>query len=219
MQGKFITVTGKGRVHIVPDITRLELSLVSIHDTYDDAYDQAKFNTDKLNFIMYECKLDKKLPKTTRLDINKKTQNEYDKYHNYKGEKFIGYCLNHDVKIDLGMDMVSVNKVIKQIGINLKHAEIKVVHTVKDSRPIELKMLERAVKDSKEKAEIMAKACGCKLGDVVKIDYGVQEISIYSQARVIHDASEAAACSQESLDITPDDFGASDTVTVVWSLQ
>lgn len=219
MEEKLITVTGKGNIHVVPDVTRLELSLVSLHDTYEDTYAQAKSNTDKLTGIMNELSLPKTLPKTIRLDIEKKTQSEYDKYNHYKGEKFLGFELDHHVKIDIGMDNVLLNSIIKLIGKNLKQAEINIGYTVKDPRPSELKMLERAVKDAKEKASVMAAAAGCKLGLVKDIDYSEHEIHIYSQARQIHDAKEAACCEPESLDITPDDLSVSDSVTVVWYLS
>ena len=219
MDEKTITVTGRGSIHVVPDITRLTLSLVSVHDTYEDAYNQAKTDTDSLGRIMNLVGLDTALPKTTRLDIDKKTINEYDKYNNYKGEKFVGFRLNHEVKIDLGMDTVLLNKIIKSIGEQIKQAEINIGYTVKDSRPAQLKMLDRAVKDAKEKADIMAKACGCTLGLVKTINYSVQELHIFSQARQIHECSEAICCNPESLDITPDDLQVSDDVTVVWYLS
>lgn len=34
MNEKLITVTGKGAIHVVPDVTRVELTLQSIHDTW-----------------------------------------------------------------------------------------------------------------------------------------------------------------------------------------
>ena len=54
MNEKLITVTGKGAIHVVPDVTRVELTLQSIHDTYEDAYAQAKSNTERLSQIMKE---------------------------------------------------------------------------------------------------------------------------------------------------------------------
>lgn len=219
MDEKLITVTGRGGIHVVPDVTRLELTLVSLHDTYEEAYTQAKSNIDKLSEIMDKVKLNADLPKTIRFNIDKKTQSEYDKYNHHIGEKFIGFELKHVVKIDLGMDNVLLNQIIKLIGQYLKQAEIEIGYTVKDSRPSELKMLERAVKDAKEKAEIMAKACGCSLGLVKDINYSVQELHIYSQARQIHASAEASCCNEESLDITPDDLAVSDDVTVEWYLS
>ena len=218
MNENLITLTGCGSVHVVPDVTRIELKLASLHESYEEAYTQAKENTDALVGIMNEVKLDPKLPKTNSLDINKKFESQYDKKHEYVGDKFVGFQLNHRVKIDLGIDNVLLNSIVKLIGQRLKQAEIDISYTVKDPRPAQLKMLERAVKDAKEKAEIMTQALGCKLGPVKEINYGVQEIHIYSQARNIHNAEEAMCCQAESLDITPDDLSASDKVTVVWYL-
>ena len=212
-------MTGKGAIHVVPDVTRVELTLQSIHDTYEDAYAQAKSNTERLSQIMKEVALDVTLPKTIRLDIDKKTQNEYDKFGNFKSKKFIGFELDHKVRIDLGMDNVLLNNIIKRIGKMLKQAEISIGYTVRDPRPSQLKMLERAVKDAKEKATIMAKACDCKLGLVKEINYSVQELHVYSQTRMIHGADEALCCNEESLDITPEDLAVSDDVTVVWYLS
>lgn len=200
-------------------MTRVELTLQSIHETYEEAYAQAKSNTERTSQIMKEVALDVTLPKTIQLDIDKKTQNEYDKFGNFKSKKFIGFELDHKVRMDLGMDNVLLNNIIKRIGKMLKQAEISIGYTVRDPRPSQLKMLERAVKDAKEKATIMAKACDCKLGLVKEINYSVQELHVYSQARMIHRADEAMYCNEESLDITPDDLAVSDKVTVIWYLS
>lgn len=200
-------------------MTRVELTLQSIHETYEEAYAQAKSNTERTSQIMKEVSLDVMLPKTIQLDIDKKTQNEYDKFGNFKSKKFIGFELDHKVRMDLGMDNVLLNNIIKRIGKMLKQAEISIGYTVRNPRPSQLKMLERAVKDAKEKATIMAKACDCKLGLVKEINYSVQELHVYSQARMIHRADEAMYCNEESLDITPDDLAVSDKVTVIWYLS
>ncbi len=216
---EIITVTGKGSVHVVPDVTRLSLTLESIHDTYEEAYLQAKENTERLGRVMNQVKLDPKLPKTIRMDIDKKTIKEYDHNNHFTGVKFLGFALDHQVKIDLGMDNVLLNSIVKLIGQELKQAEINIGYTVRDTRPAQLKMLEKAVKDAREKARIMAAACDCRLGAVKDIRYGAHEIHVFSEARMIHSADEAVCCSPESLDITPDDLEFSDSVTVVWRLS
>ncbi len=210
---------GNGAIHVVPDVTRLTLSLVSMHDSYEEAYSQAKANTDLLSQIMNEEDLPTTLPKTTCLDIEKKFKPEYDSHHNHVGDKFVGFCLDHRVKIDIGMDNVLLSRVVKHIGQLLRQAEIEIGYTQRDPRPSQLRMLERAVKDAKEKAEIMARACECSLGKVKKIDYSWQKIHVYSQARQIHGSEEALGCNPESLDITPDDLAVSDDVKVEWYLH
>lgn len=218
MEEKIISVTGHGNIHVVPDVTRVELTLISLHDTYKDAYEQTKNDTDKIARIMESVKLSKNLPKTIRLDIDKKTTNVYDKFNNFKEQKFLGFQLTHLVKIDLGMDNVLLNKVVKAFGEQLKQAEINIGYTLKDSRPSQLRVIERAVQDAKQKAEIMAAAAGCKLGMCRRVHYGEGDVQFFSQARYIHGAEEATYCNRESLEITPDDLVMSDTVDVEWYL-
>ncbi len=218
MEENFIKVQGNGAIHVVPDVTRLKLKLESIHETYQEAYTQMKDNIDVLSQIMTEVGLAATLPKTIRLDIDKETRPEYDSHHNRIGEIFVGFSLDHRVKIDLGMDNVLLNKIVRLIGERLKQAELEIGYTVRDPRPSQLRMLERAVKDAKDKAEIMVAVCGCCLGAVKSINYSWEKVHIYSQARTLHSAPEAACCNVESLDITPDDLAVSDDVTVEWFL-
>ena len=56
MEENMIRVTGSGTIHVEPDVTRIELSLVSIHDSYEDAYKQAQNDNDKLKTNMEEAK-------------------------------------------------------------------------------------------------------------------------------------------------------------------
>ena len=215
---KTIKVTGKGTIHVVPDVTRLTVEIHNIFNTYEETYANAKENAGWMVKILDYNQIDGKLAKTKHLDISDNMVSEYDEDGNHIGYKKDGYKLIQELKIDLGMDNVLLNKIIKGVGKFIKNAQIDIGYTVKDPRPSQLKMLERAVKDAHEKACIMAAAAGCTLGDVYSIDYSHEDIHIYSQARNIHSVEEAKACSPESLDITPDDLAVSDEVNVVWYL-
>ena len=219
MERRTITVTGRGGLHIVPDVTRVELQIKSIRVEYIDCYNLAKDNNAALARIMQELGVDTKLPKTTGLDIERLEHNIYDKNGKFSHTEFLGYELSQKIKIDLGMDNELLGKLVRSIGKNLTDVEISIGYTVKDQRPAKLKMLHRAVKDAKEKAEVMTKAADCKLGKVLSITYAWQNLEIYSQARSIHSEQEAAVCSKEGLDITPDDLAVSDEATVVWSVR
>ena len=122
------------------------------------------------------------------------------------------------IVIDLEMNPVLLNKIIRGVGKFIPDAQISIGYTVQDPRPSQLKMLERAVKDATEKANIMAEAAGCRLGQVSSIDYGNRELIVYSEARNIHSNAEAMVCDSNSLDISPDDLAVSDHVTVEWEL-
>ena len=215
---KLITVTGRGNIHILPDVTRVEVKIDSIFKNYDTAYQMAETNLKDIGEVMEKCKLSKQLPKTVRFSIDKHYHNVYDKGHYTGEEEFDGYQLKQVIRINLGMDNALLTKVVRGLGENLTDVEIEIGYTVKDPRPHQLKMLERAVKDAREKANIMATALGCMLAEVSKINYSHEDVHIYSQARNIHSAAEAKASTAESLDITPEDLAISDDVTVEWVL-
>ena len=214
-----IHVTGRGAVHVVPDVTRIEISIDRTYKTYEEAYLKAKENTRWICDILEYNGKSGKMAKTTRMDIDEHRVSQYDIHGHHIGYEYDGYDLDQHVRIDLGMDNVLLNKIVRGIGKFVEGAEIHIGHTVQDPRPAQLRMLEKAVKDAREKAEIMAKALGCELGDVVNIDYGFHEVHVYAEARNIHSNAEAMASTSDSLDITPEDLSVSDNVQVEWELK
>ncbi len=217
MNESVINVVGIGRVHVVPDVTRLEIRIERVFKTYNDAYANAKENSTWVVKILEYNKLPGTLAKTIRMDISEHKESQYED-GSYIGTKKDGYELNQFVKIDLGIDNVMVNNIVRGVGKFIKGAQINIGYTQKNPRPTQLKILERAVKDAQEKADVMAKAVGCNLGKVKSIKYGDMQISVYSQAREIHCCEEALVSTPDSLDITPDDLAVSDEVHVIWEL-
>lgn len=213
-----ITVTGRGSIHVVPDVTRLEVTIESIFMTYDEAYQQAKENSKWMVQILEYNHKDGNLAKTIRFDISDHTISEYDDNDHYVGQIKDGFELTQRFKIDLDMNSDLLNKIVRGVGKFIKDAQISIGYTIQDPRPFQLKMIERAVKDATEKAKIMAEAAGCKLGSVVNILYNHQEITVYSEARNIHSNKEAMACDSNSLKISPDDLSMNDNVKVEWEL-
>lgn len=216
---KIITVTGRGNIHILPDVTRLQVMLCSLFSSYETAYQMAAANLQDIAEVMTRCKLSTKLPKTTCFSIDKSFRSIYEDGHYTGKEEFDGYKLRQRIQIDLPMDNVLLTKVVRSLGETLTDMELSIGYTVKDPRPHQLKMLERAVKDATEKAALMAAAAGCSLGLVKSIDYSDHEIHIYSEARNIDCAGEAACCTEASLDITPEDLVGGEDVTVTWYLS
>lgn len=215
---RVIAVTGKGSIHVVPDVTRLEVIVESVFKTYEVAYQQAKENSKRMVQILEYNHLSGNLAKTIRFDITDHTISKYDDDDHYIGQIKDGFDLVQRFKVDLGMDTILLNKIIRGVGKFIHGAQISIGYTVQDPRPFQLKMLDRAVKDATEKAKIMAEAAGCKLGPVSNIYYNYQEISVYSEARNIHSNKEAMACDSNSLNISPDDLVMSDNVKVEWEL-
>ena len=214
-----ITVTGSGSIHVVPDVTRIETNITGVFKTYEEAYAQAKENSSWMVKILEYNHKSGKLAKTTSLDITDHTVPQYDEDGNYIESIKQGYDMVQRIKVDIGIDNVLLNNLVRGIGKFIKGAQINIGYTIQDPRPHQLKMLERAIHDATEKANIMVKAAGCKLGEVSSINYSHHDVHMYAQARNIHSNKEAMASSPEALDITPDDLVISDEVMVIWDIE
>lgn len=216
---RVITVVGKGEITLRPDQTRLTLEVRSDHTTYAEAYQVAELNLSELTTIMSACGLESTLPKTTYFNIAHRTRPQYDEHRNYLGEEQVGYRLEQNIRIDLGMDNQLLTQLIRSIGKQMKDVEISIAFTTSDPRAAQNEMLARAVQDARTKAELMAKAAGCKLGKVKTIDYSEQPIHLYTQARKLAASNDMMACTAESLNINADDVKATEQVSVVWYIR
>ncbi len=213
-----ISVQGKGAIHVVPDVMRIEVCVQSVFPDYQHAYAQAKDNSAWMVKILEYNKKPGKLAKNIQFDISDHLVTKYDAKGNITGHLKQGFDLRQRIKIDLPVDNVLANCIVKGIGKFIPDAQIEIGYSLQDPRPTQLKMLARAVSDAKEKATLMVEAAGCKLGALIRIDYRYQDVHTYSQARNIHSNSEAKASTADSLDITPDDLVMTDTVDVVFAI-
>ena len=159
MNESTIKVVGTGCVHVVPDVTRLDINIRHIFDTYEDAYNCAKENTSWMVKILEYNKQPGSLAKTIQLDISDNMVNQY-KGSNYIGTKKEGYLLKQEIKVDLGIDNELVNNVVRGVGKFIDNAQISIGYTQQDSRPTQLKILARAVKDAQEKPPLWPKPQG-----------------------------------------------------------
>ena len=104
-----ITVTGRGAIHVVPDVTRLEVYISGRFETYQAAYDQAKENFAQMVKILEYNNKPGTLAKTIRMDISDFEKSITDKYGHHMYYEKDGYKFTQRIKIDLGIDNILVN--------------------------------------------------------------------------------------------------------------
>lgn len=165
-----ISVQGNGSIHVVPDVMRLEVRVQSVFPDYKHAYSQVKENFEWMVKILEYNKKPGKLAKTKRFDISDHLVPKYDEDGDVIGHIKQGFDLDQRIKIDLPVDNILANYIVKGVGKFIPDAQIEIGYTLQDPRPSQLKMLARAVSDAKEKATLMVEAAGCTLGPVININ-------------------------------------------------
>ena len=215
-----ITIKGIGKLSLKPDQTVVSLMLKTVHADYDKAKDEAAKHLEQLRSAIAEIGFTKDDLKTTSFDVGTEYENERDKNGNYK-QIFVGYRVTHGLKLEFDFDSQRLSKVLGAIAVCIAEPELNVQFTVKDKEAVDAALLESACAKAKVKAEILTKASGVTLGELVSIDYNWGELHLFSQTQydMEDDCMRMASAAPTSIEIEPDDIDISDSVTFVWEIS
>ena len=213
MATKIITVKGVGNVSVKPDLIVVSMKLATEDREYEKTMELAAERISLINGSLEKIGFKKNSVKTTDFNVRTNYESVKDKSGNYKSV-FKGYVCNHNLKVEFDFNTKMLASVLSAISESLAKPEFSISFTVKDSSAVCGELLKSAVKNAKEKAEILCSASG-----VVSIDYNWGEIDLYSDTNYeVGDRFMAKAACLSNIDIQPDDIKTSDTATLVWEI-
>lgn len=212
-----ITVKGIGAVSVKPDLIVLRLSMVTSEYEYDAAMKAAAEKIDFLNKALEAAGFEKKSAKTADFRVRA----DYDRLNDGKGNYtsvFMGYKCRHELKIEFDFDTKRLAKALSEISKCIAKPEISIDFTVKDSSAVSGELLKAAVKNAREKAEILCAASGAKLGELLSIDYNWGELHLYSATDYDVEGKCMMLGAADDMDIEPEEIKARDTATFAWEI-
>lgn len=185
-------------------------------------YDQTmQFATDSVNIITSAIEtvgFDKKDLKTTSFNVRTHYESYRDKDNNYKS-RFDGYICEQGLKLEFDFDPKVMSNVLSAIAKATVNPKLNIQFSVKDKAAVSEELLIQATENARKKAEILSKASGVDLGNLINIDYNWGELHLYSPTR--YDMEDRCMVMESSCapEIEPDDISISDTVTFVWEIK
>lgn len=212
-----ITVKGIGAVSVKPDLIVLRLSMETAEYEYDEAMKAAAEKIDFLNKALEAAGFEKKSAKTADFRVRA----DYDRLNDGKGNYtsvFMGYKCRHELKIEFDFDTKRLAKALSEISKCIAKPEISIDFTVKDSSAVGGELLKAAVKNAREKAEILCAASGAKLGELLSIDYNWGELHLYSATDYDVEDKCMMLGAADDMDIEPEEIKARDTATFAWEI-
>lgn len=212
-----ITVKGIGAVSVKPDLIVLRLSMETAEYEYDAAMKAAAEKIDFLNKALEAAGFEKKSAKTADFRVRA----DYDRLNDGKGNYtsvFMGYKCRHELKIEFDFDTKRLAKALSEISECIAKPEISIDFTVKDSSAVSGELLKEAVKNAREKAEILCAASGAKLGELLSIDYNWGELHLYSATDYDVEGKCMMLGAADDMDIEPEEIKARDTATFAWEI-
>lgn len=210
-----IKVTGKAKAAFPPDKTTLSLTLEAADRDYQKTLDIAAEKLEKLQKAAAAAGFDKEELKTSSFNVTE----EYE-YHQAEtggnNRKFIGYRCSHRLRLEFDMDMERLGNALAALSDCEADSEFHITFGVKDMESLKNQLLTQAVRDAGEKAEILAKAAGVKLKEIITLTCGDIESSLVSPAAF---NQPVALLRSVQLDMTPEEVEAETSVCVEWEIE
>ena len=216
-----ITVKGTGKVSARPDYIILSMNIEAKSKTYDLAMSEAAERIKKLQDAAVRVGYCKEDLKTTSFHVRTRYEDAKDWRGNYKQE-FAGYACTYHLKLAFDFDSKQLAKVISAIADCGAKSELRITFTVRNPAKISEELLISATENAKTKAEILCKASGNTLGQLLNIDYNWGELHLFSRTRYdVEDCLQPLMTTSRCAapEIEPDDINVSDTVAFTWEIQ
>lgn len=216
-----ITVKGVGNVSAKPDYISISMTVESVDNNYDKAMDGAARRIENLKAAAVSVGYEKEALKTISFNVETRYENVKDRQGSYKRE-FAGYACVYRLKLAFDFDSKQLAKVISAIANSGANPELSIAFTVKNPAKVSEELLESAAQNARAKAEILCKAAGAELGQLISIDYNWGELNIVSRTSYEMEdclmplAAMDKCCAPE---IEPDDINVSDTVAFTWEIK
>ena len=218
---RIITVKGVGSASVRPDYITVAMTVESLRKDYNESMENAAERIEKLRSAVVRSGYAKEDLKTISFNVDTRYESVHDRQGNYKRE-FAGYAVTYRLKLSFDMDSKQLAKVIGAISESGAAPELSIAFTVKNPAKVSKALLISATENARAKAEVLCKASGSELGQLLSIDYNWGELNVISRTHYAMEDSIQPLMARSNLsapEIEPDDIDASDTVTFVWEIK
>jgi len=221
MNNKIISVKGDGKLKMSPDLTIIDFELEIENKSYDKAYAIYEDSLKRLNEIINVLGFSNKDLKTRYWNSEPVTR--YEEKYNLRNERIteeiIKYKINHSLKLEFDLDNETLSNILSEISKSEFPLDINIGYGVKDKNSVKIELLKKAIIDAKNKAKIMLESIGEELGELIKINYNVDDSSIQLTMPFDSESICMENHSARSYDFVAEDIELCDDVEVIWRIK
>lgn len=212
MEERTIRVNGRKKMFIQPDVVKINMELVTVKSTYEEAISEASVALNELRKCLGTVGFEKDDIKTVDFRVNTKYDNIKDENGNYK-RVFVGYEVYNRLVIEFAQNPVTLAKVLNVISSCKATPEFFVSYDLQDDNEFKNVLLVGAIDDATEKAKVMANAAGVRLGKILNMYFGESTVgNLKGLALLAKDSGPA-------LDLDPESLQGEANVTMVWKIE
>jgi len=215
-----IAVKGVGGAAAKPDYTVLALSIEAKDKDYDAAMEVASRKVNLLEAAAERIGFERGALKTVSFSVNIQYENVQEEDGNFR-RVFAGYGCFYHLKLAFDFDRERLAAVLNAVSSSGANPDLNISFTVKDPAKVSDELLTSAAANARKKAEVLCRASGVALGQLISIDYNWDRLNIVSPTR--YDLGDGImpmmARKYLTLEIEPDDIDLQDTAAFVWEIK
>lgn len=214
-----IKLNGSATVLVRPNVIIVSLDIEEILPTNQEAYSKGKEYLNYVNEVLREQNIEESKATTNWFMVKDNTESIYEN-GSYVGSKKNGYKLSQRISLYLSYDNKLINTVVNEIQKRIPIAETSFQsHLIDNIRVHKLKAMELAVKDAKEKAEVLVTALGAKLGEIVRINYIDRASYYYERSEPVDKyLQEIGTSKKNNLELSMRDKEINEEVEIMWEV-
>lgn len=211
-----ISVKGVGKVSLSPDLCEVRFSLCALEKEYGQTVKSAERQLEGLRKSLLDAGFAKKMLKTENMSVNASYKSERGSDGNYRSV-FEGYLCRHELLLSFPFDSKRLSKVLYAVTESLSEPGLNISFTVKDREKARTALLENAAKDAKRNAETLARASGVKLGELLSVSYGENDLPFRSRTNFT--AESVRMAKNADFSVTPEDIRLEESVLFVFGIE
>jgi len=212
-QPREITITGTGKIYVVPDIATVDISMVNTGNEKSDIPLMIQKNADDMNALIDHLK---DLAGIEEKDI-KTTQYSLEPQYNWtedEGRFFTGYEVTNTILVTI-RDFTKIGDVLSMATTDRHPDSIgNISFGIEYPEKAKQEAREKAIEQAKAKAESIAKSAGLRLGRVLNV---YDSNSYYYDAA--YEKSSGGGSSVPSPEIQPGQSEITANVSVVYRIR
>ena len=216
MEKRIISITGTSFFYVKTDFVRIQFDVRVVRKIYEKALSELTEKVNSIIGIIINNGFNKNNLKTSNFDIQKETKYDSKKQESY----FIGYRATENLSISFEIDNKKISSILNDIWKMISDVDFNVSFYCSNPNTYENQLIELAVKDAKEKAELITKAVGVKLLKITKIDYSFSEIHI--ENTFDYEFSPKEICCESSInmpEMDPEDTKLKKSINIEWEIE
>ena len=218
MNERTIKITGEAKKKYRPDRIRVDITYEDVFEDYALAMGVASGYTGIIKEQAALAGVDPSLVKTAYFNVEQKKESTKDDKGVYR-TRMVGYKAFVHYTIRIPVDNALLAELLYALR---KYTEgISFTYVLEDREKANDEVLELAVANATKKANLLAKAAGVELGELLSVDYSYGRIRVANECGCYDCAMETAQDlgSAPEIDIDPEDLELSDCVTMVWAIK